>query len=402
MLWERKKYYTERGVRKKGKYDGRSWRWRFGWPLREEKDPVPSSDNETSPFERQLIMDAEADLQRLVQTWKEMDKELYNKCVVAAERYKNAKDKFESAKKKKEKEVGEYEGGEDSALKQYIDVKKEFEEYPKPHLNSFIGFVLIVIMTIGEGFFNLLVFNIFGQSRLETLLMAIATMVAIPVCGYIVGKKLKLKTRKKSDIVLMIISSFIVIIGLGTLAFFREEFLKAVGVEKITGIKMSPFIMGLSFFIINLLIFIAIIAIEYERAFEDPDEYKRKKKALERAKEKLEKEKKEAIDAIEEFESAQKEVEEAREALKTAINLRKNAFDRVKTKALERRKRWVSLILAYRDANLSVRKGGHRPAILMNKFDENDIKLPSELENLDWENLEKEIEEILNLSPNKL
>lgn len=365
---------SERKVTKKGKYDGRSRRWNFGWPLRVEKDPVPSDDNQDpAPFERRLITAADENLNRLQQTWVEMDEKSYKDCELASEKFKGATDRCTNAKTTMEK----YKVSEDQALTSYGAAKKQFDEYPKPHLSFSVGIILLAIITVAEGFFNLQVFNIFAQSRLETILMAIGVVFTIPVSGWFIGKNLKLRTKTRTCIVMMIITSLIVVSGFAIIAFLRKVFLEAMNIQAAIGIAIDPSIMGLSLFFLNLLLFFAILAIEYESAHEDYDGYTKIKTLLKNEETKLEKARRVAIEAIKKFEDTRREVETSREELKSAMASRAFKVEKIKAVATEERSRWFGLIHVYRDANISVRpKGGPKPKILTSEIDKTIITIP--------------------------
>jgi len=132
-MFGRRKYYTDRGVTKKGKQDGRPWKWRAGWPPWEPKDPIPPVDQkDLTEFEERLISDAERNLSSIAHKWSEKDDKLHHRCKNAADRYKNAKGS-------KNKEVPE----QNEAIKKYQKAKKAFDSQQIPHISSVLALFLI-------------------------------------------------------------------------------------------------------------------------------------------------------------------------------------------------------------------------------------------------------------------
>ncbi|MDI6794534.1 MAG: hypothetical protein QME81_16980, partial [bacterium] len=304
MVRRKKKcrYVTEREVRKKGRQDGNpSWKLRFGWPFWEFPPQIPSIDqNELTEYEEKLIGLAQENLSRITQEWAEEDKALYQSC-------RDAEDRYKRTEENKKKEVPEHKEASD----RYEEAKEEFNKQPMPHISSAFGLFLIGIITVGECFFNALVFNIFGQSQIHTWIMAFGVMIAIPWCARFTGKTLRLKDKSATDIIIMVIGVSAVIAVLAVIALLREKFLEAMKVSETMGIELEPSSMGLSFFVINLLFFVAMFTIEYEKAHKDPEAYKKAKKALKEAKKGVKKEGGEAKASVRGFEEAQREFNEA-------------------------------------------------------------------------------------------
>ena len=360
------RYYTEREIRKKGKQDGRDWDWVI-WPFKKKYNPDSAqpqiNEEELTEFEDNLIKKAQENLNRLDQEWVEIDKNLHTRCSQAEDRYKNAREKYEKVR------VSE------DTIEEYDDAKNHFNEQPKSHLSSHVGLLLVIIIAVGEGFFNSIVFNIFGQSRLETLLMAISVILTIPLVGWFVGKNLKLKTKPEMTATMMEILVITVIVGLAAIAVIRGVFLEAMEVQEVIRIKLSPVAMGVCFFAINLLLFGTIVAVEYEKALENPDEYNKAKKIFEDATMKLEKERAEVEAAIKEFEEAQKEFREAHCS-------RTSEFEKIKAKAEEEENKWRGAIQTYRDANMCARMNKTKPKAFTAESDGKLIKIsiPGRLE----------------------
>jgi len=369
---EKIKYYTEREVRKKGKYDGRSWRWRLGWPLWEAKDAIPAiNDEHLPPYEKQIIKSGNGDLRRLAQVWAETDQELHTRCHRAGEVCQNVGEKRESQKKKE---------GEEESLQEYNAAKKSFDEYPKPHLPSWVGFPIILIMALAEGSFNLVAFNVLGESRFGTFLMAMGVLIAIPLAGWFIGSGLALKVKTRTRVIMMMITSLAVIGGLSSVTILRETFLEAIKIKDTMGIEMESFTMGMIFFGINMFIFMVIIAIEYAMSHDDPNAYHKAKEHLQRACNRLAKEERTA-----------KEMEVARTELRSALTARNAGFQEITEKAESKRDSWYGLMQAYRDANVSVRKSGEScPNLFKAELNGTIITMPTCFNALTWETGEEQ------------
>ena len=55
------------------------------------------------------------------------------------------------------------------------------------HMSRFGHWILLALLTLGEMAFNLVAFNIFREPALQTALMALAVVLAIPLCALAVG-----------------------------------------------------------------------------------------------------------------------------------------------------------------------------------------------------------------------
>lgn len=157
---------AERKVKKRGKKDGRDWRWKFfppRWPFREPKDSDPLiAQEDPTEFEKELIGRANENISRILQEWYEIDKTLHKNCM-------NAEDRFKTTKAVIEKESGEHK----EAIENYKAAKEQFYKQPMPNISAKLFWAIFAIITLAEIAFNALVFSVFGQSKIHTYLMAI-------------------------------------------------------------------------------------------------------------------------------------------------------------------------------------------------------------------------------------
>lgn len=340
-------YYSSRQVEKRGKQDGRDWKWKFfppKWPFQETKQSDPSIDQEEpTEFEKELLRGANENLTSISQKWSDIDKELHNNC-------RDAEDKYRMAKAAVKKESSEHE----EAIKYYETVKARFYNYPIPHISNTLFWIFFLIITVAEVAFNALVFNVFGQSQSQTFMMAIGVMVAIPWLSDFIGKKLRMKNKSKTTIVLMIGGALVVLAGLLVIAVLRENVFEANKIVEALDIRWDIDSIVFAFFIVNILLFAAIVVLAYEAGHKDPLKYKQTKKAFEDGANKL---KAEAAD----LEEAAEGLANARIEFNRTHSERAHKFEKIKHKAAEERDVWIELVQLYRTSNMIARREKTKP-----------------------------------------
>ena len=362
------RYYSSRQVNKRGKQDGRDWKWKFfppKWPFQESKQPDPSIDHEgPTEFEKELLRGANENLTRISQKWSDIDKELHKNC-------RDAEDKYRTAKAAVKRESSEHE----EAIKYYETAKARFYNYPMPHISNTLFWVLLLIITVAEVAFNALVFNVFGQSQLHTFVMAIGVVVAIPWLSDFIGKKLRMKNKSKTTIGLMIGAALVVLAGLLVIAVLREKFFEANKIVEALGIRWDINSIIFAFFVVNILLFAAIVILAYEAGHKDPLKYKQTKRAFE--------------DGAKELKAEAADLEEAAEGLANARiefnrthSERVHEFEKIKYKAEEERDIWIGLVQLYRASNMVARRDKTRPKSFFVDL-EGLILIPEILQNLD-------------------
>ncbi|MCL6559725.1 MAG: hypothetical protein K6U74_13200 [Firmicutes bacterium] len=234
----RKFIYSPRVARKRGTRDGRTWRWRLGWPLRVKKEPYPSVDSTDPPeFEKEVYSVAEQELHKIAEDWKERDKSLRTACAEAENNY------FEV-----EKNMEKYSQKQQDAIKEYEKIKALFDSLSRPQSRFWryaghVGhYVIFFFIFCAEFILNKKVFEIFGELDLITYIIAIPIGLAIFICSEYVGHFLA--SEKRTRAVVAGVSLFFVLSALSylRLKYFEAE---ASGTE-ILGISVSP----LSFFLV--------------------------------------------------------------------------------------------------------------------------------------------------------
>ena len=68
--------YTHKKVKRRGKIDGRDWKYSF-WPFKTEKPQEPNPDqDQPAQFEGELLKAAENDISREAENWVKLDEKL--------------------------------------------------------------------------------------------------------------------------------------------------------------------------------------------------------------------------------------------------------------------------------------------------------------------------------------
>jgi|GEM_PF-2099384 len=368
MAGKNTRYYSNRQVKKRGKQDGRDWRWKFfppKWPFQESKQPDPSIDQEeAAEFEKELIRGANESLTYISQEWSDIDKELHENC-------KDAEDKYRMAKVAVKKESSEHE----EAIKNYEAVKTRFYNYPMPLISKTLFWIFFLIITVLEVAFNALVFNVFEQSQSQALITAICVMVGIPCLSDFIGKKLRIKMKSKTSIVLMVGAVLVILAGLIVIVTLRKTFFEADNIVGALDIRWDIGSIHFAFFIVNIILSAVIVVLAYKAGHRDPVKYKQIKRAFEDGANRL---KAEAAD----LEEAAEGLANARIEFDSTHSERADEFEKIKYEAEEERGKWIELVHLYRTSNMIARIDKTRPKSFFVEL-EWLILIPEILQNLD-------------------
>lgn len=370
----RKSYvYTYRSVKRQGKKHGRDWRWKFWppkWPFREAKEPnPPRQQTEYAQFEKTLTEAAESDIQLLADQWKKMDKKLKDE-------YCSAKAEREAAKIAFNKEAGE----EQTASAEFEMASKALLNVPSPPLDPrWMRFWLFVI-AIAELPLNAVVFQILGQGRAETYLVAAFIGVFFPLAAHAFGKALRQEIKTRTDNVLVALSPLFILSVLAVLGFVRAKFFEALGLQRLLGITITPTEATILFIVINVAVFFVAVVISYQGSHASEAEYNTLLKRYKEAVKRLGKESGEARAAAQ-----RKEAAEAR--FQTAYHQREKTFERITEQAKLKKETNDWYVSVYRAANLNARRDAKQPDWF--KLPPPEAQIPNSLTQLDRECLEK-------------
>jgi len=332
---------------------------------KKESDP-PVQQQDPAQFERDLVAAANVDLQKTQMAWSVSDKGLLPKCRAAEAAYLSAHltCKTETDEHTEERKI-------------YVKARAEFADVKTPPLSPTVYWVLFLVITAAEVLFNASVFDIFGfNSKWHTYLMALGIMLAIPSISHIIGTKLREDKKDSVEIYLMVGLVLVLLGGFAGITVWREKFFTGARVLESLGFeaKWEPNSMMFTFYVVNLLIFAAILGLAFESAHRDPEDYKTKKTNLKRAASVLGKEKGE-------LDVATAALLECSERWRKAHSARESEHYKCKSVALKKAKDWMYFVQVYRTANMRARDDKNLPKSFESKADEL-VDLPADLSSL--------------------
>ncbi|MDP2209732.1 MAG: hypothetical protein Q8K98_13320 [Bacteroidota bacterium] len=355
--------YTYRKVTRRGKKDGRNWKWKF-WPFKEAKPMEPKTDQQMpAQFETEIIQGCENDGAHIANEWKELDKKLKPEYCKVLKYLRQRKEKYD-------KEAGE----ENEVSKEYETARNKYQELPAPALNPSWHLFWMIIIGIVEFPLNGLVFSLFGADRIETYIMASAMCFAVPLLAHFFGKSLRQEIKSTTDIALLIAMPIVMLATLGVVAFLRAKFFEAIQSYELLGISLSPQQATILFVIINVAIFFIAVIISYEGNHPNHAEYKNVLKRYKEALKRLKKESGEAKMAGEELKQAELKYQQLRQH-------REKSHQRYLQEIHIRKELGEWLVAAYRASNLKVR--GDIPECF--KKEPIPLTIPDSMVNLDWD-----------------
>lgn len=331
--------YTVRRVRRRGKQDGRGFKWKF-WPF--VKDPCevdPSVDQqEPAAYVQELLDSMQGNVAIVKEEWEIRDKVLKKNC-------DNAQDNYIQLKESLDKNTREHQEVADA----YKTAKEHFDTFPVPHLSPPVYWSIFVIISLAELFFNYTVFSVLGQSRLETFMVAGGLILAMPIFSHFPGRYLAEEKKDTIKTALCCVAIAVVLAGIVGIAALRESFFEAAKTAELMGISLSAGKMMTIFIIFNIVLYSALFLIAYESGHKNLSEYKKAKRALTEAEKRL---KKEAGDV----EGDLRRLADARIAWNVAHTERSGTFKEIQRKIEVEIAHWIDGIGTYEAANMFARK----------------------------------------------
>lgn len=288
---------------------------------------VPTDEQEKQPpYIMQLKNYAEENIARLTQRWKRQDEKFLAQYCMSRQEADTLEDYLIKAK-------GDLEISS-------TDEKDAHEEYVKHfHLAEMWYWILVIGIAIFELPLNSVVFQLFGENQTFTLLTAISLALILPLCAHFLGGFLKqgiVREGKFSTHTVMTIAMILIPLAvLGGVAYLREKFFEGSGVQELLNLKLDFTTVTLTFFVINLLIFLVAtvasfvahdpIAMKYRHNLNDARKLKRN--AIKRIKlyehrlaENLERQKEIMSQRIKRFEYVQNEAKEQRDIVQKLMS----------------------------------------------------------------------------------
>lgn len=363
--------YTPRKVRKQGVRDGRDWMWKPwrpfpGWPLWEKKDPVPiPASLRSSQYEEQLRSDALANLSKVAEEWGRKDDKLLDE-------YSAAKSDMEQLAAKHGKELKEYE----NTLKPLEEARAEFEKFAPRWIPLWLFWTIFSVITIGEGFFNYFVFQMFGEREWQTALMAAAIILVIPLSSELLGHFLNKDEKSLMDKLFMAVSVITIVALLIGLAILRETFFE-VNLASEQSFPLTPAKLAMILILFNFAIFVILTFLSYSEARRDPESYRRsrdKYNNLLRA----------STTEHADVKTLDPVMRKAVERLSRAQARRISLFKEYQSTVEKERNSWISYIRIYRHANETARKNAVE-IVPFQTAPEDAIPIPQKLRELHWE-----------------
>ena len=350
---------------------------------RGKKDAKKGISIEPPPYERELYGLTERDLERLSEKWQHLDKSLRKKCQEAESEYLKIKEDLDKLTDKEKGIISAYEAAQ-----------SDFDALEKPQLKSWIYHIAVIFIFCGEFILNGMVFNIFGESRFFTLLMAFSLGVSVIVAGHYLGKIYRQEEHTKKELVWMVCLVLGLFLVLSVVSYIRLKFFEASKMAQILGINISPLLFFLSFWIMNLFFALVCAAMAYFSSPKNPEEFERVKQKLKEAKSKFKKLDKEKIKLGENFLSARKKWD-------AACIKRKREFKRFQHKAEAEIKNTSNHIWAYRGAYIEEVEGKIPQCFEIDP--KQYIKIPPSLIDIDCQNcLYEQIKQVVEIGEKEM
>lgn len=362
-------WYTLRKVRKQAKLDGREWQWNkplfLRWPLIKEHTPYPLQAQETcAQYELSLAKRAHEEIRRNAEAWRTEDEKL-------KPAYCTAKRNVEALQKTLDKEEREAQG----VSKPFKDALRAFMNFPPPLMPVIAFWIVFALITIGEGLFNYFVFQMFGQSEVETWFMALGIVLIIPIAAEMCGHVLKKNLKTPLDWVMMIASACAVISLLIVLAVLREAFFEAS--QSQYKIALSPTTVAMILIVFNITIFIVMTSFAYVQSRPDPEAYKTAKNQLKSAYQNM---KKQGLDV----KKVQPKLEAAAKEYSRISALRSATQKKYYERAVKAKEGWIAFVHDYRHTNMRYRDDKTEPKCFNIDLSKHEsLNIPAALEKLD-------------------
>jgi len=128
------------------------------------------------------------------------------------------------------------------------------------HMGRGLHVILLLVLTIGEGAFNLVAFNVFQEPAYYTILMALAVSLAIPICAWSVGVWVRQWPRPwwRTGLKVVVVTGVLVAVLLG-INDVRIAYLEAQAPEFVAGHPE----LSQAFLAVNLVILVAAMLVTY-------------------------------------------------------------------------------------------------------------------------------------------
>jgi len=359
-------HITYAKAKRKGKADGRNWKWQF-WPFSKvPKQPQPTLDQKDAPgFEKEVKQATDDMISNLISKWQKVDGELHQK-------YCSALAYLAGAIQRKNRECKESTIAED----QYNKSRDKYNQFSRPALNSTIETILLIIIAIFEFPLNSFVFSLLGMSKFETYLIAAGICIAIPLAAHFWAIFLKRENKKTQEKIWAVVIPIIILGLIGLISYLRNKYFDVMMKEQGIENYLAPSMTTTAFVFINLVTFMVATIISFEAAHADRLYYSAKTE-YERAKKSFLKESKEAKAAIKDYLKAIDRVQGYKIKREKSYEYYKSLINEV----IERFQTYVAI---YESANMAAREEAKVPDWFKKDIDTKFNFTHTELPKLDW------------------
>lgn len=326
---------------RRGKKDGK-----VGYPPVESEHP--------SHYEARRINDAEAQIRHLAELYEQADKKLKEQYCKELVTLDNLNDRIKTL-----------EDDHKEAKDAYKDRRKTTAP-PRPPVPVPLSYwIIFAFLALCEFPMNSVVFDILGEAKWLTYLLAAGLGVTIPLAAHFLGIQLRTESPFESlrGACKAIFITIIVLAVLISVAYIREKFVEGSKITTLLGISMDPRMVTIVFLSINMLIFMVATISSYFYHIDVGDEMKRERYHYEG----IMKESQKLLNGLTRdlgaLHKARDEIEESISRIRAA---RDNLFDQYAARAKNIRKTTEWLISIYRHENIYSRakagKGSQEPA----------------------------------------
>jgi len=352
-------------VRRKGRRDGRGWRWSF-WPFREPKQQQPAVEQgETAVFELELKDAAEHDMQRLATEWATLDVHLKPEYCAAVQ-------EVDTATQGVERESAEAA----AAAQQLEDAKTAYLALTPPTWSPTAAHLALAALMVAEFALNAVVFQIFAQPRVETWIMAATVGLGLPLLALLGGISLRQERKSPIDQFWIVASPAAAVLMIAGISLARGEFLQGTAdILAEVGVRIGVAEATAIFIVLNLALFTVAMYAAYMGSYPDRQAHRRCVVRLRLASKVHAKESREAA-------AARQRLESALDTLQRRRARRDREFTRCSQEARTLQESAELLVRVYRTANLEARDSGPPPKCFA--LDPPPTVFPASLTGLDW------------------
>lgn len=216
------------------------------------KKGIPADEQEEhTPYEQTLIKEGDSAIHYVMEGWLHKDRSLKQQYCGALTTLENLVEGIRAMEP----------GHEDMRTRR----DQQRDRMDKMHTVSKGYWVLFLFMAICEFPMNSVVFDILGEAKWLTYLLAAGLGVIIPLAAHFMGIKLRRESPLKHPkgaikAIFLMLSVTAVLVGV---AYLRERFVAGSGVASVLGIDLEPRIVTIIFLSINLLIFVVATVASY-------------------------------------------------------------------------------------------------------------------------------------------